>query len=199
MPISHLLQDFTPAPTPDSPMTLLSEVALEDRRLAAFEQGYTAGWEDAVEAQKTNQTQVLAALGDQLQDLSFTYQEAQSHLWKSVTPVLDLLVAQVLPQVMQETIAPLIVQEVLDVMHNEAEQPVCLVVPEGASEALKSVLSKQLSMPVELKESASLQTGQAFLKFSDAEREVDMVRVLEEARGAIKSFAYEVEKEVSYG
>lgn len=199
MPISHLLQDFTPAPAPDNPMTLLSEVALEDRRLAAFEQGYTAGWEDAIQAQNSDQARVVAALSDSLEDLSFSYQEAQSHLWKSVTPVLECLVAQVLPKVMQETIAPIIVQEVLQVMRDEAARPVCLMVPEGAAGELKPLVSKELSMPVAIKECASLQVGQVFLKFEDSEREIDMVRVLDEACSAIESFAYEVEKDVSYG
>ena len=50
MSIAHLLEDFT-AQAEGAPMRLLDEEALEEERLAAFEKGYGAGWEDALQAQ----------------------------------------------------------------------------------------------------------------------------------------------------
>jgi hypothetical protein len=54
--------------------------AVEEAKVASFEQGYKAGWDDAVAAQSEDQTRIRADLARNLQSLSFTYQEARSHM-----------------------------------------------------------------------------------------------------------------------
>ena len=51
MSIAHLLEDFTPQ-AGTAKVHLLDDDALEEMRLAAFEEGYIAGWEDALQAQE---------------------------------------------------------------------------------------------------------------------------------------------------
>ena len=75
MSIAHLLEDFT-LQAGGGQLHVLDEDALEEQRLASFEQGYSAGWEDAVQAQEQSRGQVSAELAKSLEDMSFTYHEA---------------------------------------------------------------------------------------------------------------------------
>ena len=86
--------------------------ALEEARLASYEQGYTAGWEDAVAAQKDERSQMATELAHNLQLLNFTYHEARSHLLKGIEPLLLALVTQVLPETVRAGIG-LIVKKIL--------------------------------------------------------------------------------------
>ena len=199
MSITHLLKDFSPPLSADSQMTLMSEIALEDHRLASFEQGYTAGWDDAFHAQENDQSRILGALGRNLEDLSFSYQEAHTQMIRMVTPILEALVKQVLPEVMQDTIGSLIVERVTQMIHEEAGRPISLVVPPGVGATIQPLLSQAVTMPVAVIEDTELAPGQAQLRFDSAERDINLTRVLEEARQAIESFAYEIERELEIG
>jgi len=97
MAITHLLEDFSAGGASGDVMTRMSDVALEDQRLASFEQGYSAGWEDAFTAQVEDQTRITGNLASSLGDLSFTYHEALAQLLVSVEPVFRSLVELVLP------------------------------------------------------------------------------------------------------
>ncbi|MDA7965210.1 MAG: ABC transporter ATP-binding protein, partial [Ruegeria sp.] len=69
MSIAHLLEDFT-VQTGAGALHMLDDEALEEQRLAAFENGYGAGWDDAVQAQDQARGQLSAELSGALSDLS---------------------------------------------------------------------------------------------------------------------------------
>lgn len=60
--------------------------ALEEARLASYEQGFSAGWEDALAAQADDRKQLAADLAHTLQSLSFTYHEARAHILRGLEP-----------------------------------------------------------------------------------------------------------------
>lgn len=62
---------------------VLDTSALEEARLASYDSGYAAGWEDATAAQSGDQSRIRAELARNLQALSFTYQEARSHVLRA--------------------------------------------------------------------------------------------------------------------
>ena len=66
---------------------VLDTGALEDAKLASFESGYSAGWEDAAAAQADDQTRVSADLARSLQSLTFTYHEARNHVLKAIEQI----------------------------------------------------------------------------------------------------------------
>ena len=104
MAIAHLLEDFSPPLAEDGPAKMMSAVALEDQRLLSFEQGYSAGWDDAISAQTQGQKQASLALARTLEDASFTYHEALSQFSSSVEPLFTALFERVLPKIMHETV-----------------------------------------------------------------------------------------------
>jgi len=64
MSIAHLLDDF--AASGQSEQGLIQEVELEEERLASFEKGYQAGWDDAVKSQVADGRRITADLAQNL-------------------------------------------------------------------------------------------------------------------------------------
>lgn len=199
MTISHLLEDFSATNVSEGPIKLMSEDALEDHHLASFEQGYAAGWEDAITAQAQDQTKVTEALARSLEDLSFTYHEAYAQMMASVEPVFRSLTKQVLPQVMDQTFGHRVVEQLNAMTAGQIAQPVALIIPPGTSIAIKPLLAKELPIQVELIEHPSMAPGQACLKVGDAERELDSDQLLEGIANSVNAFFHQTDKEARHG
>lgn len=198
MTIAHILEDFSAATASQGSVKLMSDVAIEDQRLASFEQGYTAGWDDAIDAQASDQTRMTGKLVQNLQDVSFTYHEALSQMLRSVEPVFRTMTESILPEVLQETLVPMIVGKLSDMARAQAEQPVELVVPTGVAASLRPILAQEFSVPVLLREDPKLGEGQARLRVGVAEQEVDSMELLKNIRSAIEAFDYTMKKESAH-
>jgi hypothetical protein len=194
MPIAHILEDFSVETASHGSVKLMSDVAIEDQRLASFEQGYTAGWDDAIDAQSNDQTRMTAKLTQNLQDVSFTYHEALSQMLFSVDSVFEAITKSILPKVLQDTLVPLIVEKLTEMSRFQAEQPVELVVPVGVGAALRPILAQEFSVPVLLREDVTLGEGQVRLRVGIAEQDVDGLELLQNIRSAIESFDYTMKK-----
>ena len=77
MALPFRLETFEAAEAHSASRDRCRSADLEEAKLAAFEKGYTAGWEDAVAAQDDEVAELRADLGRNLQALSFSYHEAQ--------------------------------------------------------------------------------------------------------------------------
>lgn len=194
MAISHLLEDFSVETAVNEPVHLMSDDGLEDLRLASFEQGYTAGWDDAIRAQAEDQTRITGALGGNLEDLSFTYQEALAQMMSSVEPVFRALVESVLPQAMMQTVGLQIVEQCTEMARQQIEQPVTLKVPPGAADAIEPALRQNLAMPVEIVESRDMGPGQVCLQIGDRERQIDSQLMLSSLQKSIDAFFHTATK-----
>jgi 3-methyladenine DNA glycosylase/8-oxoguanine DNA glycosylase len=199
MTISHLLEDFSASVASEGPVRPMSEEALEDHRLTAFEQGYTAGWDDAILAQTEDQTRVMGALARSLESCSFTYHEAMGQMTKSVRPVFQGLVDAVLPEMMAAAFGQHIVENLCELARDRAAQPAYLVVPPGKAEALKPVIAQGFPMPVEILEDAEMAPDRAGLRVGEAELELDLTQMLGSIRTAVNAFIYQTEKDSHYG
>lgn len=198
MPIAHILEDFTVEIASQESVKLMSDVAIEDQRLASFEQGYTAGWDDAIDAQSKDQTRLTGKLAQNLQDVSFTYHEALSQMLRSVEPVFQAITESILPEVLQDTLVPLIVGKLTEMARKQAEQPVELVVPIGVGAALRPILAQEFSVPVLLREDSKLSDGQAQLRVGTTEQEVDSLDLLQNIRSAVEAFNYTLTRESTH-
>ncbi len=199
MTIAHLLQDFGAQLAANQPVTVLSEIALEDTRLASFERGYTAGWDDSLKLQSDDKSRVTETLARNLEDLSFTYQEAYSQMLNSVTPIFSAMVDRVLPEMMKDTVGPMIVEQLQDMAGDQAGHPVVLNVPEGYGAALRSVIPTSAALPVTITEDSSLVDGQVYLRIGNLEREVDTGGLMDDIRSAVNAFSFETSTEVAHG
>ena len=199
MTISHLLEDFgSRKPEPDR-RTALGEEEIEDIRLGAFEQGYSAGWEDATAAQTKDNQRISAALSASLEDLSFTYHEAVNQMTLALEPMFRTLIAAVLPEMMARTFGDHILAQIRLLAQNQLQGPVQLRLPPGSAAAVRPLLSSELTIPVELTEDPALESGQARLQIAGEAREIDCAALIRSFGEAVDAFFYQTSKDIQNG
>ena len=171
----------------------LGQAELEECRLAAYEQGYTAGWDDAVAAQDAEVTQLRSDLGRNLEDMSFTYHEAHSHVLRTLEPLLRDMVTKVLPSIARESLGQMMLEHLLPLAKELAGQPVTLVANPANRALLERLVVEEASFPVCIKEEASLGDGQVYLKFGEEETRIDLDGVISAISTAVSGF-FRIEK-----
>lgn len=167
---------------------VMAPADLEEARLASFEAGYTAGWEDAMAAQAEEQGRISADLARNLQTLSFTYHEARMHVLTALRPLFAALVGTLLPAVAREALAQTVADQLCTLADTLAEAPVVIELNPAARPAVESLLEGRAAPPVRLAEVPSLGEGQVYLRLGVAEVLVDLDRALAEIAAAVTGY-----------
>ncbi|HMO09112.1 MAG TPA: flagellar biosynthesis protein [Paracoccaceae bacterium] len=147
--------------------------ALDEARLQSYEQGYAAGWDDAVAAQSADRTQIGADLSRALQALSFTYHEAREHVLRAVEPLLAELVGQVVPASARAGLGALVVETLRPLAGQLAMAPIRLRVHPGVRAAVEQALLMEPGLPVDLVADPALPETEARLDLGTSERRID--------------------------
>lgn len=161
------------------------EEALEEARLAAFDQGFKAGWEDCEEAAKEAAQAARAELLRHLQDMSFAYHEAHGHLLAALRPVFSAMVDRILPQAARQTLGPQVVEALMPLAQARLESPVRIYVHPESRLALEEFLSAAVCPPFETVEDATLPPGAVRLAAGETETLVDPDSVTEAIHGIV--------------
>ena len=186
-----VLEDFdrTVAPS-EAAAGMAADIDLEDERLRSFEKGYSAGWEDAARAHREEQDRISAEFGRALQEMSFTFHEAQSALMQEAESVLSGLVEAVLPEALQPSLGAMIRERALAVAQQTGVTVEVVVAPENVPR-VESLAAERPSPPLRVLGEPSLGAGQAFLRFGAAEEKIDLDAALADLREAVSRFAAE--------
>jgi flagellar assembly protein FliH len=192
MSISHLLEDFG-AYARGKPISL-TDVSLEEQRLEAFEKGYQAGWDDSVKAQSDDSRHITADFARNLQELSFTYNEAHAAALNALEPLLRQMIEVVLPKVAHETLGARLIEVLADLAKTQGTAPVELVTAPANVAALEEIITDDPAMPMRVIEEQSLADGQVFIRFGDTEHEIDLTQVLDGLDLAVTGFFEENRK-----
>lgn len=147
--------------------------ALEEARLASYEQGYTAGWDDAVAAQAADRDRIGADLSRALQALSFTYHEAREHVLRAVEPLLTEVVGRVVPAVARAALGPLVVEALRPAAARASLVPVRVCVHPDMRAAVAQALLLEPALPVELVADPALAETEARLELGQGELRID--------------------------
>ena len=198
MTIAHLLEDFG-VKTPVEPVSNFSEDVVEEAKLVSFEKGYTAGWDDAIDAKDKEVTNVSATLASSLEDLSFTYHEAQSQLMESLDPMFKVLTSAILPDTMAATFGHHIIDHLNEMAKSRINEPMEVVAAAGEGTAIRALLGDETSLDVRVREDANLNAGQAQLRVGQSERELNSEALIESIRESIDAFSYQFKEESHYG
>lgn len=187
MPRPFTLDDFGQS-KPTSVAAAQGVALSEDARLAAYEEGYKAGWDDAVRAESDSHKRIGADLRKNLEDLSFTFTEARQHILTNLSPLMTLIAEKLLPDMAQQAFA----QNVLDRVMAEAEaasgSPVALVLNPANRTAVEALLPSDASFPVQIQEDPQLGPGQAFLRGGQGETVIDIDAVQSALQSAFDAF-----------
>ncbi|TNF20184.1 MAG: ABC transporter ATP-binding protein [Rhodobacteraceae bacterium] len=196
MSILHLLEDFGgPRPQALSTVPVPDEEELETRRLAAFEEGYQAGWDDAVAAHTKEKLRITSDLAQNLLDMSFTYNEAYTHLFRDLRPLLKEIVDKLLPRTMGRVIGPRIIEELQRAATGNLSSEAHILVNPGVVDMVESLVKREESFPVSVRGDARLAEGQAQLSLPDREVEINLDEIIAEISAALDAFTHDLQKE----
>lgn len=171
-----------------SGMVTMQLGAVEEAKLAAYEQGYRAGWDDAAAAQAEDQNRIRADLARNLQQLSFTWQEARAHMLKAVEPLLEEMVGRVLPETAREMLAPMVLEQVMPLAGEMTDQPVALVLNPAVRVAVETLIEQATGLPMVIQEEPTLPEGQVYIRLGATEAQVDLTRVTADIAAALRGF-----------
>ncbi|WGH80165.1 hypothetical protein [Jannaschia ovalis] len=182
------LEDFggpdevaTPAPAPDPAGT--------DR----FDEGYSAGWDDAVARIDADQARLGTSLQETLTRLEARYAEATDGVIAALEPALRDIFDTLLPKAAQAAFLPVLLDEVTGLLRDEARELSVLVAPEEAS-ALNRLLERagETAAQVKVRPEPALAVSQALVRWDGQERRIDMEAVLAALDGALDAFLSEL-------
>lgn len=159
----------------------------EDARLAGFEAGYAAGWEDAAartaEAASSSRLELVQAL----QDLGFGFHEARAHLLSALRPLLEAMAATVLPLIGRETLARHVAEAILPLAEAAAGAPVLLRCHPADGLLLEEALAEE-GTAVRFLADETLSPGRIALSAPGREAEIDLPRAMAEVGSALHDF-----------
>lgn len=171
----------------------------EFARADVFEEGYRAGWDDAVRAQSDDQTRIGAEFERNLQELSFTFHEARAHVIQSMEPLLTQLVDTVFPALLAEALVATVREELQPLIADAADSPIELVVGPGGQSILETQVTQVANAAIRVVEEPSLAEGQAYLRIGKTERQIDLSGALDRIRSAIEALYELNERTLKHG
>ena len=171
-----------------TPQPLVEASALDDAKITSFEQGYSAGWEDAAAAQSDDQTRISADLARNLQSLAFTFQDARSHVLQAIRPLILEMANRLLPEVAREALAPTVLEALMPLADDMADAPLTLVLNPAVRDRVEALIAQATGLPMVIEEEPSLSEGQVYIRLGPAEARVDLTQVTDDISAAVHAF-----------
>ncbi len=170
-----------------------------ETRLNAYEDGYKAGWDDAVSANSDEQSRISSDLAKSLQEISFGYHEARTHVLENVADILKLMSEKLLPEAAREHFSQTVIERAKELAEGAADAPIEVLVNPQDRAAIETVIGESPPFPISLKEESSLTTGQAFFKSASGEHSLDLTEIETSLRSAVDGFLTTQNEVQNYG
>lgn len=196
MAISHLLEDFTGPATLRREIRTFDEEELEDARLAAFENGYQAGWDDSMKAQDSERGKVSEAFRRKIEDLSFTYHEAAGQMMRGLEPLMGVLIEKVLPETLQQTAHARIVEAVTQLARQHVARAIVLFVAPGEARTLAPVVAEVEGLTISVQEDPALDSETAIVRLDDSEFQIDAQALMKTIGEAVEAFNHQTHEDM---
>jgi flagellar biosynthesis/type III secretory pathway protein FliH len=171
-----------------SETVVMDTLALEEVKLASYDTGYQAGWDDAASAQADDQTRIRDDLARSLQTLSFTYHEARQHILHALEPLMTSIVERVLPLTARATLAPMILDTLRPMALNASDPPITVVLNPAVRPAVEALLDANSGLPVVLQDEDTLSEGTAYIRFQTGETQIDLDEAVSRIARAVHDF-----------
>lgn len=167
----------------------------EPETLAAFEDGYKAGWEDAATAQSDAKAARDAEVARTLQSLVLGLEEARTHVLRAVEPLIMQIVGTVLPEMSRVTLAPVVAEVVFPLVSRSASAPIRLRTSPGARDAVEHHLSRITGLSFEVIEEPSFGDGCVQVVAGEVEALIDLGSVTQTVMQTVEAFFQTKQKE----
>lgn len=194
--IAHRYADFGPLDADGNMADPVPLERVEDQKLAAFEEGYQAGWTDAEKNHASEQKNISEEFLHTLQDLSFTYQEALSRLNRGLKPMFEQMITTLLPQTTSAALRAHVIEQLTLLAATQTDAQITLRVSENHLPMLEELLNDvELKMTVSLTSDLMLSPHQLFVTLDTVEREINLDAVSQEITKAMNAFNFHSQTE----
>lgn len=164
----------------------------EEQRLAAFDQGYRAGWDDAVAAQDDEVARLRSGLGRSLADMRLSHDEARRHLLAAIRPLFSEMVAKVLPMAARHSLGPMILEAIRPAAEALADAPIEVRTAPANRDLVARLLAGQAGgsagLPLSVLADDGLDESQAHIRVGDGESALDLGQTVAAIGAAVANF-----------
>ena len=188
MTLAHHYPEFGTLARPNTVTALDVPDPEDETRLAIFDEGFQAGWDDATQALRTEADTALSGISQRLQDMSFTFEEARTKLLGAQVPVLTQMIGKVLPAAAEASLAPRLRQEIDRMLAGELEGSITISVAPQSLEAMENCLQSVMTRPFSVAPDPLLEPGEVLLEVGERAREVNCDHFVQEISGALDAY-----------
>lgn len=165
-------------------------VDFENWRLAAFEEGYKAGWDDGTTAQADQANAISDEFAKNLQELSFTYHEVHHQAQTAFSRFLSEFVAQIVPAFLQHANASSILDQLSDLALSDNASEVKLTCSDQRVEFIKRIATKEIPMPISVVTDPGLNKDEVQLTVGNETRQIDFGAVAKEIQQVLMALSH---------
>lgn len=163
--------DHGTAQNDDDPLTAQDAESLRAR---AFEEGYGAGWSDALAQMRNEDALRRAASEEALQGIAFGFHEARSELESSfvalASELVDILLPELLPRAMQQVVS----QELRALAARQFRGRMELLCATGVREVMSDLIATVPGLDITLVDEPSFTEQQVMLRVDQNLRHIDL-------------------------
>lgn len=174
---SLILEDFSApiaaAPTPREPAPVHDP-------MQGYETGYKAGWDDAMAEATKSQNHINAEFGRNLQELSFSFEEAKLQVCASVQELVATLCTSLMPRYAAHGLANHILNVMEPILDQVGAPDIMLVCAPQDHELLSKMVTDAPYLPLTLRTEDSLMEGQVHFRFGAEQHEIEIAQFFQQ-------------------
>jgi flagellar biosynthesis/type III secretory pathway protein FliH len=198
MGTSRLFEDFSQRKAPEKQKSASTSMIedLEDQKLKSFEEGYGAGWDDAIKAQHDSGKLLVDTVQQSLIEARLVREDALQAFISATRPLLDGLVRKVLPALAEQTLPHHVAGLLSRAIEEAADLPLEIRVAEDQHAAVARLLEDRMPETARLVADPDLAAGQACCALGQSEKQIDLPGLLAEITDAVEAFYNSIQEEV---
>jgi flagellar biosynthesis/type III secretory pathway protein FliH len=178
----------------DAETPLVTPEAAEEKALAAFETGYSDGWDDASRALGDEDARLRAEISAHLQTLGFGFVEARQHVLAAIGPLLRAMVCRVLPGLAETAVTHVVSRHLQGLAERLADTPVTLMLHPDARRLVEPAIASLPQLPVRIVEDAALGQAQVYILSQAEEELIDVDAAIAALKAAVDEIVPESAK-----
>lgn len=160
----HLLDAATPLDPKDA----------DNLRARAFEEGYGAGWTDALQQMRDEDALRRAAAEEALQGVAFGYHEARAALETTFMELAHQMISTVLPQITPVALRQLLEMELQQIVAWNFAGRLELLCAPGLRDSLSELVANSPGIDMSLLDEPSFSEAQILLRVDQNSRMIDL-------------------------
>ncbi len=193
------LEVFETAP-PDEDEARLDAHQAARLRETAYESGYAAGWQDALEQMRNEDALRRIAAEEALQAIGFSYAEAHQALSGLFLRLTGEILEKVLPETLRQALPAHLAQELATLVERNTHCPVQIACAPSVRATLEPLVQACPQLQIEMVAEPSFSEAQVALRLGAQERVIDLDSLLAALRAAFDGqIRKQVQQETAHG